>query len=265
MPEASRAISLVRLDGGEKRDREDSVAVEEPLEIRIEGHSVAVVMRTPGDDRELAAGFLVSEQLVRSAEDVFEITQCGSAAGQAINVALRNPAAFDPTKLTRNVFTSSSCGVCSKGTIDAVRQSFAEIQSDCTIAADVIRRLPNLLREHQQTFAETGGLHACALFSLEGEFRAVREDVGRHNALDKLIGRAFLDRALPLDDSVLFLSGRVSFEMMQKALVAGIPIVAAISAPTSLAVEFARETNQTLIGFVRGETMNVYAGAQRIR
>ncbi len=266
MSEASRSISVVRCEGGEKRERDDSIAVEEPLEIRVEGHSVAVVMRTPGEDRELAAGFLLSEQIVRSPDDIFDITQCGSAAsGHGVDITLRNPAAFDPAKLTRHVFTSSSCGICSKATIDAVRQSFPAIQRECTVAADVIIRLPDLLRQHQQTFAQTGGLHACALFTLSGEVRALREDVGRHNALDKLIGRAFLDRQLPLDECVLFLSGRVSFEMMQKALAAGVPIVAAISAPTSLAVEFARESNQTLIGFVRGETMNVYAGAQRIR
>jgi FdhD protein len=266
MSEAIRSFSVFRYYDRENREREDSVAVEEPLEIRIEGHSVAIVMRTPGDDRELAAGFVVSEQLVRSADDIFEITQCGSAAtDHFVNVTLRDPTAFDPGKLTRNVFTSSSCGICSKATIDAVRQSFPAIQSDSTVTADVIRLLPDLLREYQPTFASTGGLHACALFGVSGEFRALREDVGRHNALDKLIGRAFLDGGLPLDKCILFLSGRVSFEMMQKALGAGIPIVAAISAPTSLAVEFARESNQTLIGFVRGGTMNVYSGADRIR
>lgn len=266
MSDASRSFSVVRYQKGERRERDDNVALEEPLEIRVEGHSIAVVMRTPGDDRELAAGFLLAEQLVQSADDVFDITQCGSAAsGERIDVTLRNPAAFDPAKLTRHVFTSSSCGICSKATIEAVRHAFPVVTSDCTIEASVIKRLPDLLRERQQTFAQTGGLHACALFSLSGEFRVLREDVGRHNALDKLIGRAFLDHELPLHDCVLFLSGRVSFEMMQKALAAGIPIVAAISAPTSLAIEFARESNQTLVGFVRGETMNVYAGAQRIR
>lgn len=262
----SRLFSIDRVDNGETSRRNDNVAVEEPLEIRVEGHSVAVVMRTPGDDRELAAGFLLSEQLVQSADDVFDITQCGSAAsGERIDVTLRDPSAFDPAKLTRHVFTSSSCGICSKATIEAVQHAFPPVESDCIVEASVIQRLPQLLWERQQTFAQTGGLHACALFELSGELRAIREDVGRHNALDKLIGRAFLDRELPLGNCVLFLSGRVSFEMMQKALAAGITIVAAISAPTSLAIEFARESNQTLVGFVRGETMNVYAGAQRIR
>ncbi|MGZ5004939.1 MAG: formate dehydrogenase accessory sulfurtransferase FdhD [Chthoniobacterales bacterium] len=263
--DASVEISVSRYEAGELHDRADNVAAEEPLEIRVEGQSVAVVMRTPGHDRELAAGFLFTENLVHSPNDIFDITQCGSsAADHVINVTLRNPESFDPTKLTRNVFSSSSCGVCSKATIEAVRQSFSPIEDNSTIATEILLGLPDRLREKQETFERTGGLHACALFDLNGQLQALREDVGRHNALDKLIGRALLDRQLPLRDRVLFLSGRVSFEMMQKALAAGIPIVAAISAPTSLAVEFARESNQTLVGFVRGETMNIYAGAQRI-
>jgi FdhD protein len=261
----SREISVSRYEAGQLHDRADSAAAEEPLEIRVEGHSIAVVMRTPGHDRELAAGFLLTENLVRSPDDIFDITQCGSsAADHIVNVTLRNPQAFDATKLTRNVFSSSSCGVCSKATIAAVRQAFPPIEANNTIAARVLLELPNRLRENQETFERTGGLHACALFDLHGELQFLREDVGRHNALDKLIGRALLDRQLPLRDRVLFLSGRISFEMMQKALAAGISIVAAISAPTSLAIEFARESNQTLIGFVRGETMNIYTGGQRI-
>ncbi|MDQ2919685.1 MAG: formate dehydrogenase accessory sulfurtransferase FdhD [Verrucomicrobiota bacterium] len=245
--------------------RLDDVAAEEPLEIRIEGRSVAVVMRTPGHDRELAAGFLLTENLVRSPNDIFDITQCGKTkADHAINVTLRDPASFDPAKLTRNIFSSSSCGVCSKATIEAVRQSFSPIADHAAISATTLLALPKRLREKQETFERTGGLHACALFNLQGELQSLREDVGRHNALDKLIGRALLDQQLPLHARVLFLSGRVSFEMMQKALAAGIPIVAAISAPTSLAVEFARESNQTLVGFVRGETMNIYAGVGRV-
>lgn len=262
---SSRAIELRRYENGACSSRPDSVAAEEPLEIRVEGHSVAVVMRTPGHDRELAAGFLLTENLVRGATDIFDITQCGSsAADQVVNVTLRDPRAFDPAKLTRNVFSSSSCGVCSKATIDAVRQTFPAIEDNSTVPATTLLRLPELLCAKQETFARTGGLHACALFRLSGELDALREDVGRHNALDKLIGRAVLDDKLPLRERVLFLSGRISFELMQKALAAGIPIVAAISAPSSLAVEFARESNQTLVGFVRGETMNIYAGAERV-
>ena len=263
---ASRTDPVLRYTAGAGAiARDDRIAAEEPLEIRVEGHSVAVVMRTPGHDRELAAGFLVTENLIHAREDIFDITQCGSsAADQVVNVTLRNPAAFDPSKLTRHVFSSSSCGVCSKATIDAVRQQFAAIQSDAGVSADIILQLPSRLRANQETFEQTGGLHACALFDLGGKLLALREDVGRHNALDKLIGYALLDGCLPLQDRLLFLSGRVSFEMMQKALAAGIPIVAAISAPTTLAIDFARESNQTLIGFVRGETMNVYAGAERV-
>lgn len=262
---ASRTDRVLRYSGGGSAERDDQLAVEEPLEIRVEGHSVAVVMRTPGQDRELAAGFLVTENLIHARDDIFDITQCGSsAADQVVNVTLRNPNAFDASKLTRHVFSSSSCGVCSKATIDAVRQQFPAIDSDCRAAADIILQLPSRLREAQETFAQTGGLHACALFDLNGKLIVAREDVGRHNALDKLIGHALLEERLPLRDHVLFLSGRVSFEMMQKALAAGLPIVAAISAPTTLAIDFARESNQTLIGFVRGEAMNVYAGAERI-
>ena len=262
---SSSHTSILRYENGVGAQRPDDVAAEEPLEIRIEGHSVAVVMRTPGHDRELAAGFLLTENLVRSPNDIFEITQCGqSKTDHAINVTLRDPASFDPARLTRNVFSSSSCGVCSKATIEAVRQSFPPIDDIAAISAKALLEMPKRLREKQETFERTGGLHACAIFDLNGELQSLREDVGRHNALDKLIGRALLDQQLPLRERVLFLSGRVSFEMMQKALAAGIPIVAAISAPTSLAVEFARENNQTLVGFVRGETMNIYAGAERV-
>ena len=262
---ASRTDRVLRYGGGGSAERDDQLAVEEPLEIRVEGHSIAVVMRTPGHDRELAAGFLVTENLIRARDDIFDITQCGSsAADQVVNVTLRDPAAFDRSKLTRHVFSSSSCGVCSKATIDAVRQQFASVDSDVCVAAAIILQLPARLRENQETFEQTGGLHACALFDRDGKLLALREDVGRHNALDKLVGQALLDGELPLRDHVLFLSGRVSFEMMQKALAAGIPIVAAISAPTTLAVDFATESGQTLIGFVRGETMNVYTGVERV-
>jgi FdhD protein len=263
--EASGTWPVIRYANGRRElERPDQLAAEEPLEIRIEGHSVAVVMRTPGQDRELAAGFLLTENLVRSATDIFDITQCGAEEGQVVNVTLKDPAAFDPAKLTRNVFSSSSCGVCSKATIEAVRQSFPAIEANCSLPAEILLRMPPALRERQETFNQTGGLHACALFDLAGNLQHVHEDVGRHNALDKLIGHALLENRLPLRDSVLLLSGRASFEIMQKALAAGIPIVAAISAPTTLAVEFARESNQTLVGFLRGATMNIYAGFERV-
>ncbi|MDQ6654599.1 MAG: formate dehydrogenase accessory sulfurtransferase FdhD [Verrucomicrobiota bacterium] len=264
---AIRSLDVLRHRAAEAAVHQpDEVAVEEPLELRIEGQSIAVVMRTPGHDRELAAGFLLTENLIHSADDIFDITQCGSTADEnVVNVTLRNPAAFDPARLTRHVFSSSSCGICSKASIAAVRQSFPAIVDACTLRAATLLKLPGVLRERQTTFDRTGGLHACAIFDTGGEFLSLREDVGRHNALDKLIGEALLARQLPLRSRVLLLSGRVSFEMMQKALAAGIPIIAAISAPTSLAVEFARENNQTLVGFLRGETMNIYTGEERIQ
>ena len=250
-------------------EKADDLAAEEPLEIRIEGQSVAVLMRTPGHDRELAAGFLVTENIVRSVDEFFEITVCGeNAAGSdetnVVNVTLKNPARFDAKKFSRNLFSSSSCGICGKASIEAIVKQFAPIDSTLKIPGSLLLDLPARLAAAQKTFQLTGGLHACALFEKDGALLALREDVGRHNALDKLIGHALFENRLPLDRQILLLSGRVSFEMVQKALAAGIAIIAAISAPTSLAVEFARSNNQTLVGFLRGNEMNVYAGAERI-
>lgn len=265
MSSSSRTEAVVRVRGSAAQKEPDEIAVEEPLELRIEGSSVAVMMRTPGHDRELAAGFLLTENLIRRADDIFEITLCGGTEQEQVaNVTLRNPAAFDPARLTRHIFSSSSCGICSKATIEAVRQTRAPIEDDSIIASEILRSFPDALRREQQTFDRTGGLHACGLFDLAGDLQIVREDVGRHNALDKLIGHELLANRLPARGRVLFLSGRVSFEMMQKALAAGVAIVAAISAPTSLAVEFARASHQTLVGFIRGQTMNIYSGAERV-
>jgi FdhD protein len=263
---ASQSELVLRLASDTPAKEEpDELAVEAPIELRIEGHSVAVMMRTPGHDRELAAGFLLTENLVHSAADIFDLTLCGASDDdQVVNVTLRDPSTFDPARLTRNVFSSSSCGVCSKATIEAVRQAYAPIVDHSTVTQTTLQNLPAALRREQENFDRTGGLHACGLFDHAGNLEILREDVGRHNALDKLIGHELLANRLPARARVLFLSGRVSFEMMQKALAAGISIVAAISAPTSLAVEFARANNQTLVGFIRGETMNVYAGAERI-
>jgi FdhD protein len=247
--------------------QEDEVAVEEPLEIRVEGQSVAVVMRTPGHDRELAAGFALTEGLVRDRSDIFEITSCLTSepkTDNVVNIALRNPASFDGASFSRHLFTSSSCGICGKATIEAALQQFPSIKSAPAVASKTLLQLPEKLSGAQETFQRTGGLHACALFDSDGQLLLIREDVGRHNALDKLIGHQVLAQKLPLGDRILLLSGRVSFEMNQKALAAGIAFIAAISAPTSLAVEFARANNQTLVGFLRGETMNIYAGAERI-
>jgi FdhD protein len=225
------------------------------------------VMRTPGHDRELAAGFVLTEGIVREAREIFEITSCPTTerpTENVVNVALADPARFDAAKLSRHVFSSSSCGICGKATIEAAMQQFLPIETAPTIDSQAILQLPGKLAAAQETFQRTGGLHACALFDTSGKLLLLREDVGRHNALDKLIGHQLLAKRLPLGNCILLLSGRVSFEMTQKALAAGISIIAAISAPTSLAIEFARAGNQTLIGFLRGETMNIYSGAERI-
>ena len=259
--------SVIRLrKGTEPTTVDDDIAVEEPLEIRVEGRSVAVVMRTPGNDEELAAGFLVSEGVVKSARDILEISQCphtGNMKGNVVDVLLGG-AVVNWDSLTRHVFSASSCGLCGKTSLDSVLQRFPPVTSHCTASANLISSLPDKLRAAQDTFEKTGGLHACAIFDLNGNLIALREDVGRHNALDKILGFGLRRGLLPWSNHILLLSGRVSFEMMQKALAAGVPIVAAISAPTSLAVDFARDSGQTLIGFLRGETMNVYAGASRV-
>jgi FdhD protein len=255
-------------DGHAVGDRPDVLAVEEPLEIRVEGQAVAVVMRTPGADRELAAGFLLTEGIVKSVRDLFDITTCvtpgNAGAGNVVDAALANPSSFDVEKLSRHVFTSSSCGVCAKATIDSVIKRRRPLQDDVRVSSKVIFGLSRRLTREQTAFKATGGLHACALFDAEGNLLALREDVGRHNALDKLAGWALLGKRTPLSGHIVLLSGRSSFEMMQKAHAAGISIVVAIGAPSSLAVEFAREAGQTLCGFVRGRTMNVYAGRERI-
>ena len=248
--------------------RDDALAVEEPLEIRVEGQSIAVVMRTPGHDRELAAGFLFTESVIRTAADVFDITTCvpAGAAGKSnvVDVALANPSGFDHRRLTRHVFTSSSCGICSKSSIDAVLTRCRPLEDDFTVAAQVLLSLPARLAAEQLAFKRSGGLHACGLFYADGVLLATREDVGRHNALDKLLGHSVLQGKTPLAKHVVLFSGRASFEMMQKAHAGGIAVIAAIGAPSSLAVQFARESGQTLAGFVRTDSMNVYAGAERI-
>ena len=277
-----KEVAMRRMNGAVGCQEKDYLATEEPLEIRIEGHSIAVVMRTPGEDAELAAGFLVTEGLVRAASEVMEIQQEGPGAlaplpgdlangqgmnlaeGNVINVRLRHPASVDFERLTRHVFSSSSCGICSKASIAAVRQQFPAIEDEFEVEPRVLLELPGTLSGAQETFQRTGGLHACALFDLAGKLLVLREDVGRHNALDKVVGWALQRDRLPLRQHILLLSGRTSFEMMQKALAAGVPVVAAISAPSSLAVEFARESGQTLVGFLRGERMNVYAGGGRL-
>lgn len=280
LPKAQfKEVAMQRLKGAVCAPDRDFLAAEMPLEIRVEDRSVAVVMRTPGHDHELAAGFLVSEGLVRRASEIHEIRHvphclplaAGAKAsvfdameGNVVSVTLARPEKFDLNRLTRHLFTSSSCGVCSKASIEAVRAQFPAVSSRCRVKPEILQELPGRLAEAQETFKRTGGLHACALFDLDGKLLALREDVGRHNALDKIVGWGLLENLLPLRRHILLLSGRASFEMMQKALAAGVPIVAAISAPSSLAVEFASESGQTLIGFLRGEKMNVYTGGTRI-
>lgn len=266
---SAKSTRVVRLRSNQpSREELDEIAVEEPLEIRVEGKSVAVVMRTPGHDRELAAGFALTEGIIRSARDIFEITSCLTTANpndHVMNISLADPARFDAARLSRHVFSSSSCGVCGKATIEAAMRQFPQIEAAPEVGSKILRGLPAKLAAAQRTFQRTGGLHACALFDLAGDLLLLREDVGRHNALDKVVGHELLANHLPLGDRILLLSGRVSFEMTQKALAAGIATIAAISAPSSLAVDFARASKQTLVGFLRDERMNLYAGSERVR
>jgi FdhD protein len=265
MPGGTARIAVRRIDGATPTTAAavlDSVAVEEPLEIRIGDKPVAVTMRTPGDDRELALGFLFGEGLLRRKDDV---ASC-EATGNVVRVTPTPGTPVDLDRLERHFYVSSSCGVCGKASIDAVRvrRVHAPARTDQRIAADVIRGMPAILRDRQAIFDETGGLHAAALFDLRGTFVRLREDIGRHNAVDKLVGASLLEGELPLDRHILFLSGRSSFELLQKAAMAAIPVVAAVGAPSTLAVELAREAGITLLGFVRDGRFNVYAGAERV-
>lgn len=247
----------------------DEVAVEEPLEIRVNGHSVAVTMRTPGHDRELAAGFLLTEGVIDNGDDLLDLLICRTLpdgkAGNVVDAQVSPRLTVDFARLTRHVFSSSSCGLCGKATLESVFQKFPMIKSDAVYDPGLIATLPERLQAAQPGFGVTGGLHASALFGGDGELRVLREDVGRHNALDKVLGHALLAGGLPLSDALLLVSGRVSFELMQKALSAGVPFVAGIGAPSSLAVECARGSGQTLVGFLRSDRMNIYAGAERLK
>ena len=254
--------------GARAKRQSDFLAHEEPLEIRVRGRSVAVTMRSPGHDAELAAGFLLSEGLLRRAGDVVEISHCrqGGAANSQnlLNVFLSPLVEVSLERLTRHVFASSSCGICGKASIESVHQHFPPVGSQLAISTQTLLALPTQLRAGQETFRQTGGLHGAAVFDQSGKLLVLREDVGRHNAVDKVLGWGFLGRHLPFDRHALMVSGRASFEIMQKALAAQIPIVCAVSAPSSLAVEFARESGQTLVGFLRGNSFNVYSHPERI-
>jgi FdhD protein len=247
-------VAVTRLPGGAREG--DVVAVEEPLEIRIGGRPVAVTMRTPGHDEELALGFCLSEGLRPTAARL-----PGDLPANTVEV---DAPGFDPARLARSFYTSSSCGVCGKGALEAVAVEASRVESDLQVALDVIAALPARLRESQAAFAVTGGLHATGLFTLEGELLCLREDVGRHNAMDKVIGWAFREERLPLADSVLCVSGRLSFELVQKAAVAGCPLLVAVGAPSSLAVELATDRGITLCGFVRDGRVNVYTETRRV-
>jgi FdhD protein len=253
-PYSAAAVDVVRLPDG--RTERDHVAVEEPLEIRIEGVPVAVTMRTPGHDEELALGFCLSEGLQPSAAHL--------PADLAANTVEVDAPGFDPTRLQRSFYTTSSCGVCGKGALDAVAVDAPRVTSELEVSLTLVSSLPDRLREAQAAFALTGGLHATGLFAPDGELLCIREDVGRHNALDKVIGWAFSGGRLPLADAVLCVSGRLSFELVQKASVAGCPIMVAVGAPSSLAVELAADRGVTLCGFVRGGSVNVYTEPWRI-
>ncbi len=257
---------VVRYRDGDVSRASDDVAHEEPLEIRVRGRAVSVTMRTPGHDDELAAGFLLTEGLIRHRADVLRIEPCDrNDAGNLLNVLLTPEVHVDFDKLTRHVFASSSCGLCGKATIDAVRASFPPVESNVAIDAATLLNMPGAMRRRQSTFDLTGGLHAASLFDRDGNLLVLREDVGRHNAVDKVIGHALLSNLMPLDRHVLVVSGRSSFEIVQKALAARVPVIAAVSAPSSLAVEFARDNRQTLVGFLRERRMNVYSHPERIR
>ncbi|MFI6432020.1 formate dehydrogenase accessory sulfurtransferase FdhD [Rhodococcus oryzae] len=258
--------------GGATVRRPDSLAVEEPLEIRIGGRSLSVTMRTPGDDIDLVHGFLLGEGIIGSAADVSVIRYCdgvdadGANTYNVLDVALA-PGVPPPTGADRQFLTTSACGVCGKASLEAVR---VRSRYDLTMAGPVVTpsalaSMPVTLRARQRGFDSTGGLHAAGLFTADGALLAIREDVGRHNAVDKVLGWALTADRVPLSEAILVVSGRVSFELVQKAVVAGVPVLAAVSAPSSLAVDLATESGLSLVGFLRGETMNVYSGEARIK
>ena len=266
----AKGFDVVRFRDGHRVDDVDHAATEEPLEVRLNGRAFAVIMRTPGHDRELTAGFLLSERVIRSADDLGAIEHCRDRVGpddhpeNVVNVTL----AADVNGLLegrRAITTTSACGLCGRQTIESLKSDVAALRFDgVTAPPHAITAMPQRLREAQSTFDATGGLHAAALFSADGTIDAVAEDVGRHNAVDKVIGRMLMLDRLPLSNRFLFVSGRTSFEIVQKALFAGIPLVASVSAPSSLAIDLAREAGVTLVGFVRGPAFNVYAHEERI-
>lgn len=272
MTSGSSAIDIRRHSRGARADLADQVAIEEPLEIRIahttpEGRahqSVSITMRTPGNDHELAAGFLYTENMITNRDDIVAVETC---ADNVVRVELHPDIDVDLGRLRRHFYMTSSCGVCGKASLEALHASGIDTLDPgaMAIAETVLLAVPDKLRGSQPTFEETGGLHAAACFDANGDLLVTMEDVGRHNAVDKVIGRLFIDGQLPAGTVGMMVSGRASFELVQKSLVAGIPLLAAVSAPSSLAVETAREFGMTLVGFLRGGTFNVYSGGERLK
>lgn len=266
-------VNITRMQSGSFIESADNLAVEEPLQIQLlygssgneKRKNLAVTMRTPGNDEELAAGFLYTEDIIRSNTKLIHII-AGASGKNTVLAILQGNAVPDLQGPERNFYVTSSCGVCGKSSIDAVRKEIKHSINGkpIKITAAVLQRLPDALRKQQEVFQSTGGLHACALFDSSGTLLSLREDVGRHNALDKLIGNAFLKEQLPLHDTILLLSGRASFELVQKAAIAGIPVIAAIGAPSSLAVQLADEAGITLVGFLKNDRFNIYSGPGRI-
>ncbi|MFD7155559.1 formate dehydrogenase accessory sulfurtransferase FdhD [Kribbella sp. NPDC059898] len=263
---------VLRIRNGVGEHRPDTLAAEEPMEIRVAGRPLTVTMRTPGDDFDLAVGFLVSEGVVHAADDVVAVRYCAGATADGgntynvVDVGLAPGVEPPDASLERNFYTTSSCGLCGKASLDAVRTTAAWSVGDdpLRVAPEVLAALPDRLRAAQRVFDSTGGLHAAGLFTAAGELVCLREDVGRHNAVDKVVGYALRSGLLPLRSTVLMVSGRASFELVQKAVMAGIPLLAAVSAPSSLAVDLAAESGLTLVGFLRGTSMNVYTGGSRV-
>ncbi len=252
---------------GELEYQPDDLTIEEPLEIRIGSKTIATTMRTPGHDEELAIGFLVSEAVIKSREQIRQMSRPDHARNQhnVVRVELSDNAKVTDMPAQRLGTITSSCGICGRESIDAMRERFERIrQSDVRIKREVLLGLPLRMRDRQGEFARTGGIHAAGLFDANGDAKIVREDIGRHNAVDKVIGRAVLDGILPLHRHILLVSGRASFEIVQKALAAGIPVIASVSAPSSLAVSFCRQSNQTLIGFLRPPSFNIYTHVDRV-
>lgn len=264
MRDGFRPFDHLRLDPEGSKARTDHVAVEEPLEIRLDGRSVAVTMRTPGHDPELALGFLVTEGVVRDVRAVGSVASCPGNPN-VVEVSTRPGSEGVELPEARQFYATSSCGICGKGSIESVRVRAHPLHDVPTrVTRALLEALPGRLRAAQRLFGETGALHAAGLFDAAGDLLCAREDVGRHNAVDKIVGWAAGRERLPLHDEVLLVSGRAGFEIVQKALVAGIPVVAAISGPSSLAVELARESGMTLVAFLRGSNMNVYGGQERL-